>query len=102
MTMTTEELREEIYTDLIQEFDHLTHEEITDMVDARLQIRHSLGTVGMVVNWMEDGNVEKIGEDTYVEHTTQWRKKFTMEELIRFYLKEFQVDAEETDLTELT
>lgn len=89
MTLTTEELREEIYTDLMQEFDHLTHEEITDMVDVRLQILHSLCAVGMVVDWMEDGNVEKIGEDTYIEQTTQWRKKFTMSELIRFYLKEF-------------
>ena len=89
MTLTTEELREEIYTDLMQEFDHLTHEEITDMVDVRLQILHSLCAVGMVVDWMEDGNVEKIGEDTYIEQTTQWRKKFTMTELIRFYLKEF-------------
>jgi len=89
MTLTTEELREEIYTDLMQEFDHLTHEEITDMVDVRLQILHSLCAVGMVVDWMEDGNVEKIGEDTYIEQTTQWRKKFTMAELIRFYLKEF-------------
>ena len=53
-------------------------------------------------DWMDDGNVEKIGEDTYIEQTTQWRKKFTMSELIRFYLKEFQVDAEVTDLTELT
>ena len=53
-------------------------------------------------DWMEDGNVEMIGEDTYIEQTTQWRKKFTMSELIRFYLKEFQVDAEVTDLTELT
>ena len=78
MTLTTEELREEIYTDLIQEFDYMTHEEITDMVD-----------VGMVINWIEDGNVEMIGEDTYIEQTTQWRKKFTMSELIRFYLKEF-------------
>ena len=78
MTLTTEELREEIYTDLIQEFDHLTHEEITDMVD-----------VEMIVTWIADGNVERHGEDTYVEHTTQWRKKFTMAELIRFYLKEF-------------
>tara|TARA_R110000824_G_scaffold147623_1_gene317138 strand:+ start:1073 stop:1213 length:141 start_codon:yes stop_codon:yes gene_type:complete len=40
-------------------------------------------------DWMEDGNVEKIGENTYIEHTTQWRKKFTKAELIRFYLKEF-------------
>ena len=39
--------------------------------------------------WMDDGNVEQLGEDTYVEHTTQWRKKFTMAELMEFYLKEF-------------
>ena len=80
MTLTTEELREEIYTDLIQEYDHLTHEEITDMVD-----------VGMVINWMEDGNVEKIGENTYIEQTTQWRKKFTMSELIGFYNREYRL-----------
>jgi uncharacterized protein (DUF433 family) len=39
MTLTTEQLREEIYTDLIQEYDHLTHEEITDMVDVELKER---------------------------------------------------------------
>ncbi len=78
MTLTTEELREEIYTDLIQEYDYLTHEEITDMVD-----------VNMVINWIEDGNVEQVGEDTFIEQTTQWRKKFTLTELIAFYLKEF-------------
>ena len=78
MTLTTEQLREEIYTDLIQENDYLTHEEITDMVD-----------VNMVINWIEDGNVEQIGEDTFVEQTTQWKKKFTLTELIAFYLKEF-------------
>jgi hypothetical protein len=82
MTMTTEQLREEIYTDLIQEFDHLTHEEITDMVDDMVDVE-------LMINWIEDGNVEMIGEDTYIEQTTQWRKKFTMSELIRFYLKEF-------------
>ncbi len=78
MTLTTEQLREEIYTDLIQEYDYLTHEEITDMVD-----------VNMVINWIEDGNVEQVGEDTFIEQTTQWRKKFTLTELIAFYLKEF-------------
>jgi len=40
-------------------------------------------------DWMEDGNVEKIGEDTYIEHTTQWKKEFTGVELVRFFLKEF-------------
>ena len=80
MTLTTEQLREEIYTDLIQEYDHLTHEEITDMVDVKAMYFQ---------RWMDDGNVEKIGKDTYIEQTTQWRKKFTMSELIEFYLKEF-------------
>jgi len=45
--------------------------------------------VGMMVHWMNDGNVEKIGEDTYIEQTTQWKKKFTMQELEKFYIKEF-------------
>lgn len=35
--LTNEELREKIYTDLIQEYDHLSHEKITDMVDAEMQ-----------------------------------------------------------------
>ena len=73
-----DEMREEYYNDLIQEYDHLSHETITDMVD-----------VGMMIHWMNDGNVEKIGEDTYIEQTTQWRKEFTMVELEKFYMKEF-------------
>lgn len=73
-----DEMREEYYNDLIQEYDHLSHETITDMVD-----------VGMMVHWMNDGNVEKIGEDTYIEQTTQWKKEFTMVELEKFYIKEF-------------
>ena len=44
----------------------------------------------MFRKWMNDGNVEKIGDDTYIEQTTQWRKKFTMSELIEFYTKEFR------------
>ena len=73
-----DEIREEYYNDLIQEYDHLSHETITDMVD-----------VGMMIHWMNDGNVEKIGEDTYIEQTTQWKKEFTMVELEKFYIKEF-------------
>ena len=72
--------REEIYTDLIQEYDHLPHEEVTDMVDVKVMDLQW---------WMDDGNVEKIGENTYIEQTTQWRKKFTAVELVRFFLKEF-------------
>lgn len=76
-----DEMREEYYNDLIQEYDHLSHETITDMVD-----------VGMMIHWMNDGNVEKIGEDTYIEQTTQWKKEFTMVELEKFYIKEFIED----------
>ena len=72
--------REEIYTDLIQEYYHLSHEEVTDMIDVKVMDLQW---------WMDDGNVEKIGENTYIEQTTQWRKKFTAVELVRFFLKEF-------------
>jgi hypothetical protein len=72
--------REEIYTDLIQEYDHLSHEEVTDMVDVKVMDLQW---------WMDDGNVEEIGENIYIEQTTQWRKKFTAVELVRFFLKEF-------------
>jgi len=76
--MTLDEIREEIYNDLIQEYHTLSHDKITDMVN-----------VGMMIHWINDGNVEKIGEDTYIEQTTQWRKEFTMKELEKFYMREF-------------
>tara|TARA_R110000796_G_scaffold159195_2_gene275982 strand:- start:67 stop:321 length:255 start_codon:yes stop_codon:yes gene_type:complete len=42
-----------------------------------------------IEDWMNDGNVVKVGKDTYIEQTTQWKKKFTKKELIKFYIKEF-------------
>jgi len=44
--------------------------------------------------WMDDGNAEKIGEDTYIEQTTQWRREFTLTELIEFYVEEYEVMGE--------
>jgi hypothetical protein len=41
------------------------------------------------IEWMNDGNVVKTGEDEYIEQTTQWKKKFTLDELKRFYKREF-------------
>jgi len=35
--MTLQELREEIYTDLIQEYDWLTQDEISDLVDREIK-----------------------------------------------------------------
>ena len=40
--------------------------------------------------WMDDGNVEKLGDNVYVEQTTQWKKKFTLVELVAFYIKEYR------------
>lgn len=39
--------------------------------------------------WVDDGNAVKIGPDTWLEQTTQWKKKFTTEELETFFIKEF-------------
>ena len=44
------------------------------------------------VEWYQDGNVVKMGEDNYIEQTTQWKKKFTEEELMKFYVKEYCSD----------
>jgi len=46
--------------------------------------------VDVFENWVNDGNVEEW-EDGYIEQTTQWRKKFTEESLIHFYIKEYDV-----------
>jgi len=40
--------------------------------------------------WMDDGNVEQLGDNVYVEQTTQWKKKFTLVELVAFYIKEYR------------
>ena len=67
-----------MYNDLIQEYYNLSQEEITDMVDAN-----------MMIHWINDGNVIMLGDDTYIEQTTQWKKEFTMKELEKFYMREF-------------
>ena len=43
-----------------------------------------------MLEWMNDGNVEKCGDYHWIEQTTQWRKKFTTTELIEFFNKEFR------------
>lgn len=45
-----------------------------------------------ILNWIEDGNVVKIGEDAYLEQTTQFKKTFTKKELIAFFIREFLVE----------
>ena len=45
-----------------------------------------------MLNWIEDGNVVKIGEDAYLEQTTQFNKIFTKKELIAFFIREFLVE----------
>ena len=42
--------------------------------------------------WMEDGNATKIGEDKYLEQTTQYSKEFTLDELRAFFKREFRSD----------
>jgi len=44
--------------------------------------------------WMDSDNVEYMGEDTYIEQTTQWRREFTLTELIEFYVEEYEVMGE--------
>jgi hypothetical protein len=39
--------------------------------------------------WFNDGNAVKVGANKYVEQSTQYRKYFTLEELITFYKKEY-------------
>jgi len=39
--------------------------------------------------WVEDGNVAKIDDNTYLEQTTQWTKKFTLDELKTFFKREY-------------
>ena len=40
-------------------------------------------------DWVADGNAEKVGDDEWIEQTTQWKRKFSTEELKEFFKKEF-------------
>jgi hypothetical protein len=42
-----------------------------------------------MLEWIEDGNVVQMGADSYIEQTTQWRKVFTKQELINFFIREY-------------
>jgi hypothetical protein len=42
-SMDLQELREEIYTDFIQEYNHLTQDEISDLVDMEIE-KYKLNT----------------------------------------------------------
>lgn len=44
MSIDIDDLREEIFTDYIQEYDHLSNDEISEMVDKELEIRKWLYT----------------------------------------------------------
>lgn len=43
--------------------------------------------------WMADmeGNVSQIGENLFIEQTTQWKQKFSFIGLIRFAIREFEI-----------
>jgi len=43
-----------------------------------------------MIDWINDGNVVKTGENSYIEQTTQWRAVFTKQELIEFYIHEYE------------
>ena len=39
--------------------------------------------------WLNSDNVVKLEKDLYLEHTTQWRKEFSLEQLKEFFIREF-------------
>lgn len=43
--------------------------------------------------WIEDGNAFEQSDNVWVEQTTQYGKKFTLNELKKFFKKEFRSDA---------
>tara|TARA_B110000503_G_scaffold137614_1_gene222155 strand:+ start:2104 stop:5778 length:3675 start_codon:yes stop_codon:yes gene_type:complete len=43
--------------------------------------------------WIEDGNAFEQSDNVWVEQTTQYRKKFTLNELKKFFKKEFRSDT---------
>ena len=42
-----------------------------------------------MIDWINDGNVVKTGNDAYIEQTTQWKVVFTKQKLIEFFIREF-------------
>ena len=53
--------REEIYTDLIQEYDHLSHEEVTDMVDVKvMDLQWWILIIGCLSNYVQSTNLSWV------------------------------------------
>ncbi len=40
-----------------------------------------------MLTWIKEGNAIKLGEDVYIEQSTNWKVIFTKRNLINFYLK---------------
>ena len=41
-------------------------------------------------SWYNEGNAVRVAVDKYREQSTQWKKVFTLAELEKFYIKEYQ------------
>jgi len=39
--------------------------------------------------WIKDGNATEVEPNVWLEQTTQWRKRFTLNELQKFFKKEY-------------
>jgi len=63
---------------------HNTYYNVDSLAQAHLIVEDE-----NIALWMKDGNADKIGEDLYIEQTTQWNRAFTLVQLIEFYNKEF-------------
>lgn len=43
-----------------------------------------------MLDWMKDGNAVRVSNDRYLEQTSQWKRIFTKQELIKFFNREFK------------
>ena len=46
-------------------------------------------TIALFLQWIEDGNAHERLDGVWVEQTTQWKKEFTLRQLMRFFVKEY-------------
>ena len=57
----------------------------------KIKIIHSFNWIAFA-DWIADGNAVQLNDGLWVEQTTQYRVKFTFEELQKFFKKEYNPD----------
>lgn len=88
---TPQTLFDGVNVELIDDLDVFTLSNPVSTIEQFIEIvdRHERENDEQFNDWLNSDNVIKTGENQYKEHSTQWRKVFTLDELRAFFEREY-------------